>query len=246
MVNSAISVTDNGCGMSSVEFKQFLRPNFSFKDGKNSRGCKGVGTTYLAYGFNHLEIATKQYDGQAESGRILNGRIWVEDKTESQIRPKVENCLPTHAPFDENKSGTSVVVKLIGGNIRPKNLSWLGADNADQWLAILQANTPIGGIYLCGKTSPNIDIELEVISPSGIATTQRLESPRYLYPHEVVKNTADLGEFLKEQAKKVKQNKDVTQIPSKYQNLNGIWMQWTGDQILDKTDNSISSRLDVK
>ena len=46
--NNAISVTDNGCSMSLAQFKRFLKPNFSFKDGPGTRGSKGVGATYLA------------------------------------------------------------------------------------------------------------------------------------------------------------------------------------------------------
>ena len=56
---NSISVTDNGCGMSYSEFRSFLRPNCTFKRGWNARGSKGVGISYLAYGFNWLEVATK-------------------------------------------------------------------------------------------------------------------------------------------------------------------------------------------
>src|SRR5687768_7555991 len=57
--NSRVSVTDNGCGMDESQFRQFLRPSFSFKDNRKSRGSKGVGATYLAYGFNQLEVSTR-------------------------------------------------------------------------------------------------------------------------------------------------------------------------------------------
>ena len=50
IAESFIAVTDNGCGMEEIQFKQFLRPNFSFKSGSSSRGSKGVGATYLGYG----------------------------------------------------------------------------------------------------------------------------------------------------------------------------------------------------
>ena len=60
-----VAVTDNGCGMDETQFRQFLRPNFAFKQGEitrggkgATRGSKGVGATYLAYGFNYLEVAT--------------------------------------------------------------------------------------------------------------------------------------------------------------------------------------------
>jgi hypothetical protein len=74
----SISVTDNGIAMTQLQFKQFLKPNRSFKDGITSRGNKGVGATYLAYGFNYLEVGTKQSQ-QSWSGVLKNGRTWLDD-----------------------------------------------------------------------------------------------------------------------------------------------------------------------
>ena len=48
---NSISVTDNGIGFSREHFQYFLAPMVSFKS-KTDRGQKGVGATYLAYGFN--------------------------------------------------------------------------------------------------------------------------------------------------------------------------------------------------
>jgi hypothetical protein len=58
--DDTICVTDNGVGFSEEEFKSFLAPNVSFKT--DSRGNKGVGATYLGYGFNFLQIGTKTPD----------------------------------------------------------------------------------------------------------------------------------------------------------------------------------------
>jgi nitrogen fixation/metabolism regulation signal transduction histidine kinase len=65
--NDLVSVTDNGCGTNLAQFKQFLKPNLSFKAGI-TRGSKGVGATYLGYGFNHLEIATRQSGTRCTAG----------------------------------------------------------------------------------------------------------------------------------------------------------------------------------
>ena len=51
-----IAVTDNGIGFNKDKFETFLCPNISFKDTGSTRGNKGVGSTYLAYGFNYLQI----------------------------------------------------------------------------------------------------------------------------------------------------------------------------------------------
>ena len=77
------------------------------------RGNKGVGATYLAYGFNHIEVATK-FNGKVFSGVMRNGREWVEDRTETIPRPRVETCDPSHEPFQRLDKGTSMKLNLIG------------------------------------------------------------------------------------------------------------------------------------
>lgn len=44
--DNSITTTDWGVGFQSDQFKTFLCPNISFKDGLLSRGKKGVGATY--------------------------------------------------------------------------------------------------------------------------------------------------------------------------------------------------------
>ena len=56
--DQSLSVTDNGIGFSEDEFRNFLAPTITFKSQEN-RGNKGVGATYLAYGFNFLQVGTK-------------------------------------------------------------------------------------------------------------------------------------------------------------------------------------------
>jgi len=57
---NAISVTDNGIGMNDVQFRTALAPQVSFKE-PPLRGSKGVGLTYLAYGFKAILLATGQF-----------------------------------------------------------------------------------------------------------------------------------------------------------------------------------------
>ena len=238
-----VSVTDNGCGMDETQFRQFLRPNFSFKTGDATRGSKGVGATYIAYGFNHVEVATK-YNGSTFSGVIKNGRKWVDDSTGTVSRPKVELLAPTHEPFEDIRRGTSMVVKLVGPSIRPRNLSWLGAETADTWSAILRTTTPLGGIYLCGSKSRNVKITIEVISRKGNSSSVVLTSPEYLHPATVLKRTADLRDYLAEQKKRVKKGLDVSKIPPKFRSLHGIWGEWSGEDMLDaRSDCPIKPRL---
>lgn len=244
LVKFEVTVTDNGCGMSEPEFRQFLRPNFSFKHADNTRGSKGVGATYLAYGFNHVEVATRS-DGKTFSGVMRRGREWVEDRTDSVPRPKVEYTAPTHAAFDQIDRGASMKVKLVGAGIRPRDLTWIGAQTADQWLSVLRTFTPLGGVYLCDETPTPVGTTIEVVSSTGNITIAELEAPRYLYPAEVINRVADIRDFLSDRRARVEKGLDVSKIPPKFRSLNGIWGEWTGEAILNsKSDSPIKARLD--
>ncbi len=244
LAGDLVAITDNGCGMSAVEFKQFLRPNYSFKKGEDTRGSKGVGATYLAYGFNHVEVATK-FEGKVASGVLKRGREWVEDTSETVVRPQVEPISPNHPPFHGVDRGTSMLIRLTGPAIRPKDLKWLGANNANTWLAVLRATTPLGGIYLCGTQPREIELTLEVIDEAETPSETKLIAPEYLHPDSVFNRVADLREFLNDRLNRVQKGQDVSKPPAKFRSLNGLWGEWTGQSILDK-NSPINARLDER
>lgn len=251
-----VSVTDNGCAMSFSQFKQFLKPNRSFKDGVTSRGNKGVGATYLAYGFNYLEVATKQANQPATSGVLKNGRSWLDDNAGIVSRPKVESCAISNIVFESVDRGTSITLGLSGDNVRPKSLQYFAAKTAEQWTCLLRAHTPLGGIYLCGETAPQIAVTVNVIAQDGVETSISASTARYLYPHEVLGKTASLKDFLADQLKRAQKGQDTTKIPPKYTGLNGIWGEWTGKDILenvspinpvlDNSDRALIAALDLQ
>ncbi|MEK7993873.1 MAG: ATP-binding protein [Planctomycetota bacterium] len=232
--NETVSVTDNGCAMTQSQFRGFLKPNFSFKQGGSARGSKGVGATFLAYGFNYLEIATKPAPDTVYSGVIEHGRTWLDDNANVISRPKVQPAMPTHAPFHQLDRGTSVSLKLTGDGIRPRSIQYFIAKTAEQWMCLLRAHTPLGGIYICGDEPPEIQVALEVIPPEGrgVSTCSRFDRPRYLFPHEVLGRTADLRDFLKDQMARAERSQDLSRVPPRFSNLNGIWGEWSGDEIL--------------
>jgi Histidine kinase-, DNA gyrase B-, and HSP90-like ATPase len=242
--NETISVTDNGCAMTEAQFRAFLKPGFSFKNDGGSRGSKGVGATYLAYGFNYLEIATKLDAKSIHAGVLENGREWLEDTSNVVSRPRVQPVAPTHKVFTTIDRGTSFTLKLTGAAIRPKSLQYFIAKTADVWMALLRAHTPLGGVYLCGDVAPAIAIEVEVIGGKPpVSTNAKLDAPKYLYPHEVLGRTTDLRDFLKDQASRVAKNQDVSKVPAKFANLNGIWGAWDHEEILSNKS-PIKPRLD--
>lgn len=233
---NTISLTDNGIGFSEDQFATFLAPNVSFK-GQENRGNKGVGATYLAYGFNFLQIGTKTPDFDF-IGTLKRGREWVED--EIIPRPKVIKDKETlHAPFEAIDRGSTFTLKLIGKHIRPKNLNWLGAGNFEQWNAILRIKTPLGGIY-SGKVTPTFKCHLTVVDESGNESLGEIDKCDYLYPHTVIPTCIAIDEIQAEQHSLLEKKKDVSKLPDKYKNLNGIYKFWTVEDV--KQD--FTSKLD--
>jgi hypothetical protein len=228
---SEVTVVDNGCAMVLAQFRQFLKPSLSFKDGSSTRGNKGVGATYLAFGFNHLEVATK-IGTEVYAGVLRNGRSWLDDNKASVPQPTVEPLSSVESELAKLDRGTSIKLKLSGKNIRPKSLQYFAASTAFQWSALLRAHSPLGGIYLCGEAAPEIDITLRVIDEKGIESTEIISKPHYLYPHEVMGKVVDVREYLADRLKRVEKGQDVAKVPPKFSGQNGMWGVWSSDEIL--------------
>jgi hypothetical protein len=87
MRKNLLRFVDNGVGMSVDEAKYFLRPNVSFKSDVDLRGHKGVGATFLGYGYSSFSVQTKREDVQI-AGTLSGGRQWAESTTDNIPRPK--------------------------------------------------------------------------------------------------------------------------------------------------------------
>ena len=233
IADKEISVTDNGCGMDFSEFQMFLKPNYSFKTGTKYRGMKGVGATYLAYGFNHLQVSTRKAD-LAWSGKIENGRQWVEDDTGDVSVPIFAMAEePPHAAFTEVDRGTSVTIRLVGDAIRPKNLAWAGAVDASQWLALLRVHTPLGAIYI-EPDQPyfSIGLHLEVRDANGALSKVSIENPEYFYPHKAFDPVINLRAFQDWQTEQLSKGRLTTRVPGKFKNLSAFWITGAADEIV--------------
>ncbi len=241
--NSSVSVVDNGCAMPLQQFRQFLKPSLSFKDGGASRGSKGVGATYLAFGFNHLEVATKLDAKTVYAGILRNGRLWLDDTKGIVNQPTVDPLKQIESDLAHIDRGTSITLKLVGNNIRPKNLQWFSATTAMQWVALLRAHTPLGGVYLSSKHAPNVTIDLRVTDESGKETSETIGAPKYLYPHEVMGKVVDVREYLADRKTRSDKGQDIAKVPPKFSAANGMWGEWSAAEILSGSA-LINPRLD--
>ncbi len=186
-------------------------------------------------------MATKNTQ-QTYCGLLRNGRTWIQDKQNELSMPLFEPVTgASHKIFDTIEHGTSITLKLVGDFIRPKDLTWAGAETAKQWMSILRLMTPLGGIYLCDDKPQKVRIELEVIDKNDETTQDILDCPRYLFPHEGIGRCADIREYFSELEAKLKKGQDVKRTPPKYSGLDGLWGEWTGKDIAEG-----ESRIDIK
>jgi len=207
-----VCVSDNGIGFKEDQFKTFLSPNISFKDGQFSRGKKGVGATYLAYGFNYLQLGTKS-PNWAILAEIKDGRRWLDDNKGIITRPKVTDSTSPHSAFHDSQRGGTFTLKFGGENCRPKDLRWVGATTAEQWRTILLLKTPLGHINAAHDSGSDVSFDLEVIDPAGGKTQLMDQRAAYIYPHTVIAGSVRLFDVLTEQQKRIDKNVDPSKLP---------------------------------
>ena len=218
---NSFEIIDNGVGFKEKEFRSFLAPNISFKEAGKSRGHKGVGATYIAYGFDHLQMATKG-PGHTFVGEITQGRAWVEDKEGVVTRPVIRKTDAVYNVFDTLERGSLFRIKFGGSNTRPKDLSWYQASTAEQWRYLLLTKTPLGVISFTGQEA-QVKFNLSVVDKNGTITNISNESSSYLYPHKLISSSINLDDVRKAQDALQKRGQDASQIPQKFFKTSGIY-----------------------
>lgn len=241
--DNEICVTDNGIGFSEDEFEIFLAPNVSFKK-PDDRGNKGVGATYLAYGFNFLQIGTKTKDF-SYTGTLKGAREWVEEETTSKLRPKVKKSKPIHKIFEKIERGSTFTLRLTGSYIRPKDITWIGANTAEQWEIVLKIKTPLGGIYFSEDYS-HPECYIEVVDKEGNTTKKTISDCEYIFPHKVIPTCKDLLSIQKKQNELIRKGKDPSLLPDSYHQLTGLYNFWDFDEIINEESGFGGFRLGEK
>ena len=225
---NTLTVTDNGIGFSEAQFRTFLSPSISFKNTKTTRGNKGVGATYLAYGFNSLQIATKTH-GWSANTQILNGRAWVDDDEATFARPTVRTALMESAELKDIDQGSCFSLKFEG-NVSPKSLNWIGATTAEQWKYLLLVKTPLGQILEPDKVS-DTTFTLSV-TDSNLQRTEILnQACEYVFPNAVIKACVRVNDILAEQTNLLSQQKDASKLPPKFKKLNAVYDFWDNAEL---------------
>ncbi len=228
---NSFAITDNGIGFNKKEFESFLAPNISFKDGGKTRGNKGVGATYIGYGFDYLQFGTKG-NGHEFMGELIGGREWVEDYKGIKTRPVVNAFNSSPHEFGQLDRGSFFKIKFGGSHTRPKDLSWYSAKTPEQWLYLLLIKTPLGSINYLHSEDQSIKFDLKIIDKLGNQSKLTDQDAKYMFPHEKIKASVNLKDILLIQKKLISQGKDASSIPSKYFKSNGIYEYFDTKELL--------------
>ncbi|WP_428719188.1 hypothetical protein [Undibacterium curvum] len=234
--NNSLTVTDNGIGLNSDQFQQFLAPNFSFKSEKTNRGHKGVGATYIAYGFNHMQIATRAHSFEA-IGCIRNARKWLNDPSPSgnpKVTPDSSNAFDSD--FTNLDRGASITVKF-DETTHPKKLDWIQAKSAESWWKILSIKTGLGAIFANDK----ITVKIKVVDSKGIQDQITKTGIRYYWIHNDCNKKATFNEIKAIEKKLFEKNGGAFKHPDKINNLDIIYETWDTTQLLDLLGKNLDS-----
>jgi hypothetical protein len=230
--DNALTVTDNGIGLDKEKFESFLAPNFSFKTG-NTRGHKGVGATYVAYGFNYIRVSTK-VPGFEASGRILGAKHWLQSHG-TGTNPKVEpdDSPRVDAAFDQNDRGVSITVRF-DETTHPKRLDWVGAQDSATWMKILSIKTGLGSVVKDTITRVN----LEVVAQEKTTSLSRLGTA-YFWLHESAAKTMTFRELSNADDALYQKFGAGHKMPDKYNNLDFIHESWSADELKELLGTSL-------
>jgi len=223
--NNQLVVTDNGVGLTQQQFEQFLAPYFSFKSG-DTRGRKGAGATYLAYGFNYIQVSTKTEHYKA-IGKMIDAKTWVDDDNPA-ANPEVIEDLggSVDEKFDEIDNGVSICIKF-GKKTYPGNLNWIQTSDAASWLKILRVKTAIGAIFKNDK----INIYVKVIDKEGKITEEKTTKIEYLWTHQITQKSASLRQINAKRDELYSKGKDPDDLPSSLKNLEVIYDIWNHTEL---------------
>ncbi|MCK5290958.1 MAG: ATP-binding protein [Thermoplasmata archaeon] len=241
--SNRIQVCDNGPGITWEYFQSVLAPGFTGKTLLKAleksklpatvrfRGHKGVGLTYLGYGFNYLQLATKVASGQEPCcGEFTNGRKWaMDDESEEDgnaiPRPKFRAVEETSQQFKEIPSGTCVTIGC-DSDTAPRSLRHI-ATEAKEWEHILRTKTSAGFIDIGGSENwaERATVYLKVRKGKNEGKWENIPFD-YWYPHYDKKlSWLNLNDYLARYPGKV-----GIKHPHKYA-YHGIHRTWNGDTV---------------
>ncbi len=229
LFENTIYVADNGIGFEATQFRAFLSPNVSYKNAGQARGNKGVGTTYLAYGFNKMEVFTKT-PAFTQYTVISDARNWIEDRNSDM--PVVEVIDGTDPSFTFDQGSSFKLYFTDSQGRKTKDLCWLGINTAESWNSILLTNTPLGHLTIDGSRS-NVFYDLYVINTSQKESHLIAQEASYHYPHLFFRNASvDINDVIRWQKSELEKGRDGTNTPQRFNKKLCIYRFFSIDDII--------------
>jgi hypothetical protein len=224
------TVSDNGVGLDENAFYKFLAPHESFKE-KGERGSKGVGATFLAYGYNYIRIDTKMKHFEA-CGEMEDARNWLHNENASS-NPEVFPINEPHidSGFDEFSSGVSITIKF-DESTKPSKLSWPGLKSAEIWHMALSVKTALGAV----AQDTDVNITVRHIDKEGKNTDFSAARTGYKPPHVQVTKVMDYDSVVALIDKNVQQHGAAAKLPAKIRNLDAVSISWDCNKIVEMID----------
>lgn len=224
------TVSDNGVGLDENAFYKFLAPHESFKE-KGERGSKGVGTTYLAYGFNYIRIDTKTKHFSA-CGEMENAMVWLHNDNASS-NPEVYPTSEVHhdSGFSDFLSGVSITIRF-DEDTKPSKLSWPGLKSAEIWHMALSVKTALGAV----AHLTDVLVSIEHTDKDGNSTSFSAKQTGYIPPHAHVNKVQEYDEVIALIDKNVKQHGAAAKLPAKIRNLDAVSISWDSKKLVEMID----------
>lgn len=198
-----ISVWDNGRGISTDVIERYLAPDVGSKREAFLkglvRGHKGVGLTFLAYGFNFFEIESRT-TSEHYRVRIEGGRSWV-DATDPTIPPPVGQLLISGVDFKNGRLESTGTIVTIGLSPATEPRSLRHAFPSIDYAITAIRNQTAAGIVQPPSITKKRDMAVTLEYRSQGTTNSRDVPAVYRYPHMDTPagvRTLNLGEWLKQ------------------------------------------------
>ena len=144
---NSIGVLDNGIGIDPITLPDVLEPFVSPKrlSQNATRGHKGVGTTFLAYGHPRFEVHTRVQGSEPVAYAIEWGRKWAMSRSVSE--PPEYKRIEVTPSLEHLTSGTYVKV-FFDAATTLRSVSKLLHNSPEMWREVLRSGTALGQVTL--------------------------------------------------------------------------------------------------
>jgi hypothetical protein len=183
-----IEVEDNGRGIPRDRIESLLAPNVTdksvlFREGK-VRGHKGVGLTFLAYGFNDFILESRTDGGDHYRVTIRDGRRWAIHRGDPEERPTLVQTLDDTVDDPQLSTRGTVIRVRPDDTSSPRRVS-TSFPSAAFCSFVLESQTAIGQVLFGSDDDELADFEatLEYTSSAGSFDGPLPLRTTYRFPH---------------------------------------------------------------